>query len=241
MNAPDLVLDAVLRELNDFTSYVSLYLLPTATGSGSFVLPVQSGGLQVDPEQLEALRRRLTRGRPGRAIVTADQTLIRTVLPEPAASPNLVLVPILIGDTIVGSLNVGADEQPTTHLIDDLRARADRIGAALTPVPDRSAHRRDLQLNLINRLGRQDVWQMELTLFWICLSCPYEKDSITTTCRSLCWTKTVQRFASRHMPARIEGACPEGIVRISGMAFSGGWSGTGRCGWRTMCRRKLNL
>lgn len=165
-------LASILAELNQIPARVSLYLLPDPGSVGFFVLPAHPGGFAPDADsletltrRLETLSRRLERGRPDRAVVTADPALIRAVLPDPAL-PNLVLVPIVVDGDVVGSLNVGLPDPPSTGTVDDLRARASRIAVSLQPAPAApGSARRDLQLNLINRLGRPDVWDMPLDAF----------------------------------------------------------------------------
>lgn len=127
------------------------------------MLPARSAGISSSTDQLQRLLRRLTGGRTGRAVVTADRALIRSLLPDPQPD-NIILMPVVIGDAVVGSLNVGSIEQPVPGTIDDLKARADRIANALR-LQQPTTERRDLQLNLIKRLGTQDVWDMPLESF----------------------------------------------------------------------------
>jgi DNA-binding NtrC family response regulator len=165
VNTPASMLASILNELENVPAEASLYLRLVPDGPGFFVLPARSTGFQTTPEQVEKLNGRLASGRSGRTVITADPSLINAVLPDPV-SRNLALIPVRVDDTSVGSLNVGIPDQPDPSLIDDLRDRASRIAIALgSDSTSRSERRRDLQLNLINRLGRQDAWQMPLDSF----------------------------------------------------------------------------
>ncbi len=162
MNSPtSSIFSSVFQELHLLESDASLFFV--GSGDGGFLLfpTTRMKTFRTETDTIHRLQDRLTRGRGDRPILSSEPSLVRTVLAG-NDHPNVAILPILVDDVLVGSLNVGVPQQSSSEEMDALRACAERIGSLVrTSVPTDSVRRRNLQLNLINRLGRQDVWQME--------------------------------------------------------------------------------
>ena len=90
-----------------------------------------------------------------------DQDEIANLLPGTNADRALVL-PIADGDRLVGLLSVAqspGEPDRTQQWIDHARD----VGAGMRVL---QSAKRDLQLDLISRLGRRDIWEMDLPAFF---------------------------------------------------------------------------
>lgn len=165
-DSPSSVFDSVFEELKGLDRDASLFLLSTESAGFFLFSADRMSRFEADSQQIEQLRRRLDRARGGRPILSSEPAFVRTVLAGNDHA-NVALLPIIVEGSLIGSLNVAIPEQSSAEEMDAFRTCADRIGDAVrTSLPSDSVERRNLQLNLITRLGRQDVWDMDFEAFF---------------------------------------------------------------------------
>jgi hypothetical protein len=96
-------------------------------------------------------------------VAIRDRADLEKLLPNTGAR-QAALIPIAEGERSIGLLSVGrAEGAATADRLEQWAERAREIAACLR---DLKTAKRDLQLDLISRLGRRDVWEMDLPDFF---------------------------------------------------------------------------
>ena len=102
----------------------------------------------------------------GAPAVIRDPEVIQTLMPGQKVV-GVAIIPISWGEQTLGTINIGVQEVAIdSESLDAWGEKASELARTLVSSrPMNAEHKRDIQLNLINRLGQQDVWKMDLPHF----------------------------------------------------------------------------
>ena len=145
----------------------SLLMFDDSIQTGVLILPINK---QSEPNHDNALVEAIEISTIVRRLKSSDvpstsseHNVIQILLPQSSAT-CVATIPIRSGNQNIGILNIGATEEFPEATLTKWQVEAQDLGNKLAAT-NGPVHKRDVQLNLIHRLGRQDVWEMTLEDF----------------------------------------------------------------------------
>ena len=159
-----------LKWLETQTLAASVVLLGNSKRDGMLILPLNRHrhianitAVQFDQVYVDKLLENVIQSVSYR--VLKDQQVVQTFLPDSGVS-HLVLLPMVSKRQTIGLLVIGVDDVPSEEMLNLLKKEAQWMGHYVMACQETQVmQKREIQLQLIHRLSRPDVWDMSLSEF----------------------------------------------------------------------------